>query len=910
MKIQKIEVYNFRNYYGYHSFNLDKNITIFYGENGYGKSTFFDAIEWCITNEIERFKNQDGEIDFNNADCVNNKARQELEPECYVAIYYENYRLLRKYSASTVYTSVSLSRIDNQPEVLIAHGQKNVENELYKYKENIRSSGAKMIKHSYVLSQDQISNFIRSNPKERFDSLASIMGINKFTSFIDNLKTSNSFIQSTYKGIENEFENNQKLIANHINDREDSIQIKNKIEELTESLKSIGNLDTQSNLGLEKINIYAGKLNNKLVINRQTVNFLKEIPTKYSNYKELSIDHERLENEYNIKVNLLARANDSKALAEKEIDGITSAFKRISEEQNLLETIESEKNKISKIHHEISEMKLDKLTNEEVQNKLARLRKQLEVIDFTLLYIKDYQRGEKDCNEIPNIIKTLEGEIVTLEGRIKSRKKLLVSVEQWLIENNASSSLQGLIQYLQGISNYVKGNEVQRTCPVCSSYVGDSLEMEIDDNIARNTSKLSEVELSVVKAYDLQSRKEKEVALFGQKLHTHKQEIAKLEQVLEGSSDILRSISRNIQFDNNLFNSNKSDIQENKMKLTEELRDTEVYLEKNSKVVTMESKLRILLEGLNLKRSEGSLKNKLEFNKGAFLRKIRRIDKLIERNNKEIEEIRRKRDVVSAYISGINKLDDVVYTDQEFTEIINRMDEETKVLASDSHSIEKIKEFIIKNNEKKESIERLVSYEVKEVELRGEMKKWNEKFMELDEYIKNLTTEVGVHALEFLNHPHSKIQQYYRYLNPMPTTNGNIHFVSDNSDETKRGLSITVPYEKDNGEQGFMNARYTLSSAQLNTLAIAIFLVANDSQDVGIFDFVAIDDPIQNMDDVNQYTMCDILGDINKQLLFSTHDLEFLKLFIKKNEYKKQDIRVYFLEDPSLIEGRVKEVTF
>src|SRR5699024_10817916 len=105
-------------------------------------------------------------------------------------------------------------------------------------------------------------------------------------------------------------------------------------------------------------------------------------------------------------------------------------------------------------------------------------------------------------------------------------------------------------------------------------------------------------------------------------------------------------------------------------------------------------------------------------------------------------------------------------------------------------------------------------------------------------------------------------------------------------------------------------SRYTLSSAQLNTLAISIFLVANDSQDVGVFDFVAIDDPIQNMDDINQYTMCDILGDIKKQLLFSTHDLEFLKLFIKKNEYKKQDIRVYFLEAQNLQEGRVKEVTF
>ncbi|MGR5876661.1 AAA family ATPase [Bacillus pacificus] len=31
-----------------------------YGENGYGKSSFFDAVEWCLTGSVDRFR-QPGE---------------------------------------------------------------------------------------------------------------------------------------------------------------------------------------------------------------------------------------------------------------------------------------------------------------------------------------------------------------------------------------------------------------------------------------------------------------------------------------------------------------------------------------------------------------------------------------------------------------------------------------------------------------------------------------------------------------------------------------------------------------------------------------------------------------------------------------------------------------------------------
>lgn len=912
MKIEKIEINNFRNYYGTHSFNLDKSITILFGENGYGKSTFFDAIEWCITNEIERFKAQDGELGFNNYDCVNNIAKQGVDPVCQVTIYYGEYRLLRKYNANTNHTGVFLYKFENQSDVLVAQGQKNVENELYKYKGHMKNGGSKLIKHSYVLSQDQITNFIRSNPKERFDSLASIMGINKITNFIDNLKISNSFTKSKYEKFKIELSTNKKLIESRINDREEYNHLKHKINTTIGSLENIKIIDIQKEKepSLETIDTNINEISNKLAKERQKIKELKKIPSDFSNYNDLKMKQLTLENEYELKINLLTKAKESKITANKEIDGLKSSLKRINEEQDLLLTIENKKNEISKTRDEVNEKKLGDLTSELIQKKLNDFRKKLQVVDFTLLYIEEYQKAKKDCIEIPNMIEEYEKEVSILQGKINSRTKLLASLKKWLNENNASSSLQGLIQYLEGISDYVKNNDVQGTCPVCSTFIGDSLENKINHNIIQHTSKVSNIELLVVRAFELQERRANELSLIQQKFRSLEQKITKLKRSVESSSDILENTSLNTQFDYNLFNINKDDLMKSKTKLTEEIHTLEIFREKKLKLQTLESNYKTLLESLKLKNGEGQLENIVKSKEKILNRKLVRLNKLIENTTEGIEKIKKERDTTLLYISNISNIGNITFGDSEFAVIIDQIDMEVKSLEVDFQLIGKIKELVIKKNEKKVSINTLVGHEKKENELIIEMEKWNRKVVKLDEYIKNLTTEVGENALEFLNHPHSKIQQYYRYLNPMPTTNGNIKFVTDNTDETKRGLSITIPYQKVNGDQELMNARFTLSSAQLNALAISIFLVVNDSQDVGIFNFVAIDDPIQNMDDVNQYTMCDILGDIKKQLLFSTHDLEFLKLFIKKNEYKKQDIRVYFLETPTLMEGRVKEVTF
>jgi hypothetical protein len=73
------------------------------------------------------------------------------------------------------------------------------------------------------------------------------------------------------------------------------------------------------------------------------------------------------------------------------------------------------------------------------------------------------------------------------------------------------------------------------------------------------------------------------------------------------------------------------------------------------------------------------------------------------------------------------------------------------------------------------------------------------------------------------------------------------------------------------------------SEAQSNVLSISLFLTKIAAASEHCFDFLIMDDPVQSMDDINAYAfidMCRIYAErFKKQLIITTHDLSFYKLF-------------------------------
>ena len=53
MIIKEISIRNFRSYYGENKFEFSEGLTLVIGDNGDGKTTFFEALQWLFNTATE-----------------------------------------------------------------------------------------------------------------------------------------------------------------------------------------------------------------------------------------------------------------------------------------------------------------------------------------------------------------------------------------------------------------------------------------------------------------------------------------------------------------------------------------------------------------------------------------------------------------------------------------------------------------------------------------------------------------------------------------------------------------------------------------------------------------------------------------------------------------------------------------
>ena len=180
MKLSKVVLKNFRNYRDEQVFELNSNITILCGDNGNGKSSFFDGIEWCLTGLIGRFSDKKPP-----KEALANK-NMELNEECSAEIHFSKYRLKRSFSKnSNNYTNIDFSLFEESQRIAV--GEDNVDTALREIFEeqgvdyrNLKYKVGEAINKAYILSQDQVTDFVtKDKPNDRYTALANIMGFEK-----------------------------------------------------------------------------------------------------------------------------------------------------------------------------------------------------------------------------------------------------------------------------------------------------------------------------------------------------------------------------------------------------------------------------------------------------------------------------------------------------------------------------------------------------------------------------------------------------------------------------------------------------------------------------------------------------------------------------------------------------------
>lgn len=900
MKINKVTIENFRNYIGKHEFNLTKRITVLHGDNGFGKSTFFDAIEWCLTNSISRFSSNETDSSkmesFKN-DIVTQYALSE-NIDCCVSIEFGDFILTREFNVNKGQFGNTQAKVINTKGKLLRN-EDDKEIDTIERVENFLKSGltstatignktsvGQLFKQTYILSQEQVTEFISSDsPEKRFRSLANIMGFQPMLNLSDNTRKIMKELEKEYKQVQN----NIDLANNSIRSK---VETKSDVDvfDLTSILRELNLSPNNEFLAKQLDDFHTIQLEKRIKIEK-LIEIYSKNNGEYSNIFELETKIKNYKTDLN-------ESKNRKKHAEKLLDKV---FNKCEELHN------------EKMHHqELSDLRI-KLQNVELsladlgfQNDYKQLnltvelyRNRISQLEYYFSIIKDIQKISTERKEIPLNIKGLKTKITQANSKLTRNKMVISSISEKLLHRD-DNVIANLLNSVSKVYDHLQKQHSNGYCPVCSSFVGESLDDSVKSNVIILTEKMNNEAGYAEKLLNTKNKIELRNQNLVFEITKCKNEITLIETMLNENEKRYTEIKNNEYF--------------NEEVLTLSLPEINEYLDKNkTRLASLEKALSNVITYRNLEGRYNNL-GKLDHSSLSLeqiSKSLANFDKAKVRLNNFMINVEEK---VSVLQKNIRKLEktleefnfniDEKYMESNFLEIY-------KMLEADLSTVNIKIDLILKAKNAFKDIasngvinQQIIDLNKEKVQLNIKLSGIDSAINSLDVFIKDIKNVFGEEAQEYLNKPTSPIQKYYRYLDPLPSTSL-LKFISK---EEKLWIKVAFKNNvQDNGQ--LATARNILSSGQLNVLAISIFLAVNEAQKVHPLDFVAIDDPIQNMDDVNQFSICDILGGIKKQLIFSTHDLDFLKLFIKKNEHIKHDIQIINLKSPYLDVSKVEHIS-
>ncbi|WP_220768759.1 ATP-binding protein, partial [Shewanella sp. MBTL60-007] len=163
MKIKKVEIEGFRAYKFKKDATFDfttddqvpSNFIAIYAPNGFGKSSFYDAVEWAFTANLERYVTD------------HNRKNNELAARCTKQAGIAQCILRNKDVPDEIQTTVSVQTTQKQYTRTLPKTKTNSRD--LKFNKNETEKGTEFFQH-IILSQDAIDRFLREvKPQERYN---------------------------------------------------------------------------------------------------------------------------------------------------------------------------------------------------------------------------------------------------------------------------------------------------------------------------------------------------------------------------------------------------------------------------------------------------------------------------------------------------------------------------------------------------------------------------------------------------------------------------------------------------------------------------------------------------------------------------------------------------------------------
>lgn len=408
MKFKKVEIQAFRAYDKVEDGTFDfirkedgksADFISLYAPNGFGKTSFYDAVEYGITNNIDRFlRKGNGKDTFNS-----------VKSERNIRSNNKQYFLRNNYSADNLLSYIKLYKVGEESPIETKI-EKPKTKAGYDYKFDPKETINKEFK-TVILSQEWIDAFLKEDkPEGRYETFIEYFGDKKIDEYYKKLTILIAFINK-------------------------------KIETLTKELSGI-----QLELKFEGDKDILKKVNEKINLLKKEGEPLKEIDESYSETDALNFSNNISERTSDLDFEI-KKANDNIKYLDiflkgnEEIDGMVKYF----DSKRQIENIEMQLNENYSLLEKFE--RKQKFTNE--IDSINKLNEELRTKKHNLESIqKDFKEYEKIFKEISE--KSKESE--ELRSELSNVAKILNTLKQNESENTTKqSSLQNQISDLEKI---------------------------------------------------------------------------------------------------------------------------------------------------------------------------------------------------------------------------------------------------------------------------------------------------------------------------------------------------------------------------------------------------------------------------------------------------------------------------
>lgn len=589
MKFKKVEIQGFRAYGDKENATFDfttnkeiADLISIYAPNGFGKTSFYDAIEWTVTHKIKRF---DRALDYydlikteKNANKKDNQQSPALHiiskigydnPEKFVRIETTKDPFERKIKSSnrkgTVdydhkaklknpnFRDVILSQeginsflVAEKPEdrykSFVQHFDSQDLDRLYNNIVALRKENEKRVK---VLENDKSEN--DKQLKKKIDTEVSVK-INKLISELDTLKikldkisqefdsSDLAIFKSNITGVKNEIELGESSILEKLKKergvlaevQKDLPKYKNNLEQKNKLIKLIDSLSKliKKYEEFKKKNNRRDKLHENLKKVRKEKDDFIFLNSKLPEFKKLLKKLEQIKNNKKQKNNYLIKLNNLETLINLNSttfrDRKLSIEKKIHRQEQSLNVQKASLKNYEDSLKAISELEIKikpkKGKLKEESNSLNKLKKEIEEL---LLIEKNFKSGIYENNNSNQINKNSLNKLKDQKISISDKEQEINLIKKKL---NDSKSFQENLSYLIELGKKIIDNTKQSNCPLCKNEYGDYKNLLEKINL-NNLLQESSTENTV-------------------KLNQLESELKEFKQVLEKNADSLNSIIR------------------------------------------------------------------------------------------------------------------------------------------------------------------------------------------------------------------------------------------------------------------------------------------------------------------------------------------------------------------------------